>query len=154
MAYCVEKFSLNAGEYIRRSYFRGSVFRRYPITPRNRPLGCPQAGISCTFLSLGINHLAIRRKFWAVAASKNSSCAPESPRSRKRSSFKIRFRCANSISTFFRSQRDCRYSGVVAMARATFRSASWMLRAILRVGVLGQHWRFCSQVLQSDWLDR
>lgn len=41
--------------------------------------------------SLGISHLLIRLRFCAVAASKNSSCAPVSPRRRSRSSFKIRF---------------------------------------------------------------
>jgi hypothetical protein len=44
------------------------------------------------FLLLDINLLAIRRRFCAVAASKNSSCAPLSPRSRSRSSLRIRFR--------------------------------------------------------------
>ena len=40
--------------------------------------------------TLGISHLLIRRRFCAVAASRNSSCAPVSPRSRSRSSFRIR----------------------------------------------------------------
>jgi hypothetical protein len=44
-----------------------------------------------------LSSFAILRKFCAVAASRNSSCAPLSPRKRKRSSFSIRFRCANSI---------------------------------------------------------
>ncbi len=45
-------------------------------------------------------------RFWAVAASRNSSRAPHGPRSRRRSSRRMRFRCANSISTFFRSRRE------------------------------------------------
>jgi hypothetical protein len=53
------------------------------------------------------NHFAIRRRFCAIAASKNSSCAPLGPRSLRRSNLRIRLRCANSTSTFFRSLRDC-----------------------------------------------
>ena len=42
--------------------------------------------------------LASLQRFWAVAASVNSSCAPRGPRSLSRLSLKIRFKCANSIS--------------------------------------------------------
>lgn len=42
-----------------------------------------------------------------------------------------------------------RYSGVVEMARATSRAASWTLRAILRMGVFGQHLCFDGHCLQS-----
>jgi hypothetical protein len=42
--------------------------------------------------------LAILRRFWAVAARRNSSRAPFGPRRRSRSSFRMRLRCANSIS--------------------------------------------------------
>src|ERR1700685_1858675 len=55
----------------------------------------------------GHSRLAIRLRFCAVAASRNSSWAPLRPRNRNRSSFKIRLRCANRTSTFFRSLRDC-----------------------------------------------
>ena len=41
-------------------------------------------------------------RFWAVAANRNSSLAPLGPRRRNRSSLRMRFRCAKSISTFFR----------------------------------------------------
>ena len=61
-------------------------------------------------LPLSASHahsLANLRKFCAAAARVNSSCAPDGPRSLKRSSFKIRLRWANSISTFFRCLRDC-----------------------------------------------
>lgn len=102
----------------------------------------------------GINHFAIRRRFWAVAAIKNSSCAPLSPRSRSRSSFMMRLRCANSISTFLRSLRDWLYCGDCAMDRAISRAPSWMLRAIFRNGVLGQQRSFVSQAMQSAWLAR
>ncbi|OES52509.1 hypothetical protein A7R78_33335 [Pseudomonas aeruginosa] len=66
----------------------------------------------------------------------------------------IRLRWANSISTFFRSQRETRYSGVLAMRLATSRAASWILRTIFRFGVLGQHFAFSGQVVQSVWLER
>jgi hypothetical protein len=42
--------------------------------------------------------------FWAVAARWNSSRAPQGPRSRNRSSFRMRWRWANSISTFLLGQ--------------------------------------------------
>ena len=54
---------------------------------------------------LGIS-LASLRRFWAVAARWNSSRAPFGPRNRSRSSFRMRLRWANSISTFFRWQRE------------------------------------------------
>ncbi len=50
--------------------------------------------------------LAILRRFWAVAARRNSSLAPFGPRRRNRSGLRIRLRWANSISTFFRCRRD------------------------------------------------
>jgi hypothetical protein len=50
--------------------------------------------------------LASLRRFWAVAARWNSSRAPFGPRNRNRSSFRMRFRCANSISTFFLSRLE------------------------------------------------
>ena len=58
--------------------------------------------------TLGHRRLARRRKFCAIAASRNSSRAPVMPRKRNRSIFRIRLRCAKSISTFLRSRRDCR----------------------------------------------
>jgi hypothetical protein len=48
----------------------------------------------------GISMASLRR-FWAVAARRNSSCAPFGPRNRNRSSLRMRLRWANSISTFF-----------------------------------------------------
>jgi len=73
-----------------------------------------QAGIGC---DIGIN-LASFRRFWAVAARRNSSRAPFGPRSRSRSSLRMRLRWANNISTFLRSRRDARPSQELAMARA------------------------------------
>src|SRR5215468_11274751 len=58
---------------------------------------------------IGIS-LAILRRFWAVAARMNSSRAPFGPLSRKRSSLRMRLRCANSISIFLRSRREVRPS--------------------------------------------
>jgi hypothetical protein len=55
-------------------------------------------------IGIGIS-LASFRRFWAVAARWNSSRAPFDPRNRSRSSFRMRLRCANSISTFLRWQR-------------------------------------------------
>lgn len=55
----------------------------------------------------GASQRAILRRFCAAAAIKNSSRAPLMPRSRSRSSFNMRFRWANSISTFFRCLCDC-----------------------------------------------
>ena len=45
-------------------------------------------------------------------------------RSRSRSSFRMRLRCANSISTFLRSLRDARPSFEFAMSRAICRAPS------------------------------
>lgn len=68
--------------------------------------------------------LAMRLRFWAVAVIRNSSFAPESPRNRNRSTFRIRFMCANSISTRLRCRRVRRYAGVFRTARATSRAGS------------------------------
>jgi hypothetical protein len=47
--------------------------------------------------------LASFRRFWAVAARRNSSRAPHGPLSRSRSSPRMRLRWAKSISTFLRA---------------------------------------------------
>src|SRR2546422_8269326 len=60
------------------------------------------------------SNLARRRRFCAMAASVNSSCAPHGPRSRRRPSFRMRLRWANSISTRLRSRRDCSKAWVLA----------------------------------------
>src|SRR6266513_6333962 len=49
-------------------------------------------------VGIGISMASLRR-FWAVAARWSSSRAPFGPRNRSRSSFKMRLRWANSIST-------------------------------------------------------
>ncbi len=93
--------------------------------------------------------LASRRRFCAMAASVNSSCAPRGPRNRRRPSFRMRLRWANSISTRFRSRHDCSKASVLASARATSRASSWMLRGILRSGAFGQHLDLSGQGPQS-----
>ena len=93
--------------------------------------------------------IARRRRFWTVAAKVNSSLAPLSPRRRNRSNLRMVFRCANSISTFLRSQRDRWYCSVVAICLAVSRAASCTLRTILRIGVFGQQRGFIGQFAQS-----
>ena len=66
----------------------------------------------------------------------------------------MRFKCANSISTFFRCLRDRAYRGVFDSCRATSRADSLSWRAILRIGVFGQHCIFNGQPLQSFALAR
>ena len=51
-------------------------------------------------------------RFWAVAVRRNSSLAPFGPLRRKRLRRRIRLRCANSISTFFRRRQASTYCGV------------------------------------------
>src|SRR6187399_1263901 len=75
------------------------------LAPLDVTDGClaPQEGAGRG--DIGIS-LAILRRFWAVAARRNSSLAPFGPRRRRRSSFRMRLRCANNISTFFRCLRE------------------------------------------------
>ena len=74
-------------------------------------------------ICIGIS-FAILRRFWAVAARTNSSRAPFGPRKRKRSSLRMRLRCANSISIFLRSRREVRPSHDLAIWRAMSRAPS------------------------------
>ena len=85
---------------------------------------------------------ASRRRFWAIAARTNSSWAPRGPRSRSRPSFRMRLRCANRISIFLRSRRDCSKSSVPTNDRATSRACSWISRGILRDGSFWAALRF------------
>src|SRR6056297_534350 len=68
--------------------------------------------------------LASFLRFWAVAARRKSSFAPHGPRNRSRPSPRMRLRCANSISTFFRSFIEISYWRVLAISRATWRASS------------------------------
>jgi hypothetical protein len=74
-----------------------------------------------------------------MAARTNSSWAPRGPRSRSRPSLRMRFKCANRISIFLRSRRDCSKPSVPANDRETSRACSWTPRGILRDGSFGQH---------------
>ena len=89
--------------------------------------------------------MASLRRFWAVAASRNSSFAPHGPRNRNRPSPRMRLRCAKSISTFFLSRIEIAYCLVFAISRATCRASSWSSRVILRASAFGQHFIFDGQ---------
>src|SRR6056297_3320320 len=96
--------------------------------------------------------LASFRRFWAVAARRNSSFAPHGPRNRRRPRPRMRLRWANSISTFLRSFIEMSYWRVLAMSRATWRASSCSSRVILRASALGQlfgfRWVGLTDVLQ------
>jgi hypothetical protein len=62
---------------------------------------------------------------------------PRGPRNRSRSSLRMRLRCANRISIFFRSRRNCSKPSVPPKERATSRARSRISRGILRDGSLG-----------------
>jgi hypothetical protein len=89
-----------------------------------------------------------------MAARTNSSCAPRGPRSRSLSSRRMRFKCANRISIFLRSRRDCSKLSVLANDRATSRARSWISRGILRNGSFGQHCGLSGHISQSSLLAR
>jgi hypothetical protein len=89
------------------------------------------------------------RKFCAMAANVNSNWAPLGPRRRNRLSRRMRFRCANSISTFLRSRRDCANASVLARARAMSRAASFTSRTIRRTGMFGQHFSLSGHARHS-----
>ncbi len=76
--------------------------------------------------------LASLLRFCAVAVGRTSSLTPLKPRSRNRSSLRTRFMCANRISTFLRSRRDCSKASVLAKARTRSRTSSSRSRVILR----------------------
>jgi hypothetical protein len=74
---------------------------------------------------------------------------PLKPRSRNRSSLRIRFICANRISIFLRSRRDCWKASVSAKGRTRSRTSSLRSRVILRT-VAVVHFGFsehCEQTL-------
>ena len=78
--------------------------------------------------------LTSRLRFCAVAVSSTSSLAPLRPRSRSRSSPRMRFIWANRISTFLRSRRDCWKASVFANARTLSRTSSLRSRVTLQCG--------------------
>jgi len=71
-----------------------------------------------------------------------SSRAPHRPRNRRRSSVRMRLRCAKSISTALRSRRETSQSFSLRSARVRSRAPSWMDRMTLRAGWPGQHCSF------------
>ena len=54
----------------------------------------------------------------------------------------MRFKCANRISIFLRSCRDCSKLSVSVSDRAMYRACSWISRGILRDGFLWAALRF------------
>jgi hypothetical protein len=92
--------------------------------------------------------LAARRRFCAVAVSSTSSLTPLNPRKQSRSSLRMRFMCANLISTFLRSRRDCWKASVLARARTWSRTSSSMSRETLRAFAV-VHRDLNSHLLQS-----
>src|SRR5215210_9525774 len=93
-------------------------------------------------------NLASRLRFCAVAVSSTSSLAPLKPRSRSRSSLRMRFICANRISTFLRSLLDCWKASVLANARTRSRISSLRSRVTLRT-IAVVHFGFSEQIEQS-----
>ena len=66
----------------------------------------------------------------------------------------MRFKCANRISIFLRSFRDCSKPSELASKRAASRACSWMSRGILRDGFFGQHFGLSGHTSQSSLLAR
>ena len=92
-----------------------------------------------------VTSLARRLRFWAMAASTNSSCAPRGPRRRSRPSRRMRFRCANLISMRLRSRRDCSKASVrQAIGRHRGRAHGYCEESC-GPGSLGQHRAFSGQ---------
>src|SRR3954470_8647974 len=92
------------------------------------------AELGCRFQAAWVAELGVLAtsfasflRFWAVTASTNSVLTPRGPLSRSRSSRRIRFRCAKSISTFLRSRRDRSKAGV--SARDLAKCASTLVEA-------------------------
>ena len=98
-------------------------------------------------------NLASLLRFCAVAVSNTSSLAPLKPRSRRRSSLRMRFICANLTSTFLRSRHESWKASVLARARTCSRTSSSMSRETLRAGAV-VHLGLSLQIEQSFVLAR
>lgn len=94
--------------------------------------------------------VASRLGFCAIAARTNSSWAPRGRRSRRRPSFRMRFRWANRISIFLRSRRDFSKLFGADERSGNVSACSWMSRGILRDGSFGQHWGLSGHTSQSS----
>jgi hypothetical protein len=117
------KTAPDRGEFLKAIYYARSMWRRalclIGIDTHNAYAAqAPAAGGGRTI------SLASRRRFWAMAASVNSSCAPRGPRSRRRPSLRMRFKCANNISMRFLPLRDCSNASGLANTLATSRASS------------------------------
>ena len=84
---------------------------RQPVQPRTG-FQLARAGVG-----VGIS-LASFLRFCAVVARRNSSRAPFGPRSLSRSRRRMRFRCANRLSTFLRCRRETRPALLCPLWRA------------------------------------
>jgi hypothetical protein len=126
---------------------RGAVRREGVADRRLTSAYARQASASCG--GERQRSLASRLRFCAVAVSNTSSVAPLKPRSRSRSSFKMRFICANrTSSTFLRSRRDRWKASVLASARTWSRTSSLTSRVTLRATDV-VHLGFNAQIEQS-----
>jgi hypothetical protein len=105
---CVEKLYDSATALRLEAFFQGL---RADALARGGRVAASSAAYAATASIDGAagRNRARRRRFRAVAASRNSSLAPHGPRSRKRPSLKLRLRWANSISTFFRRASDLKF---------------------------------------------
>ena len=124
--------------------------QKVAINVEHERLSCQALRVCCCAGKI----FASLRRFWAVAASMNSSFAPHGPRNRNRPSPRMRLRWAKSISIFFRSRIEIAYCLVFAISRATCRASSCSSRVILRASAFGQHFIFDGhawQVCFSAW---
>jgi len=72
------------------------------VSVRSFGLFAQNTGDTCAAGGPVPRYVAMRLRFCAVAVRRNSSLAPLKPRNRRRSIFRMRFMCANSISTCLR----------------------------------------------------
>jgi hypothetical protein len=71
----------------------GALTRWYQHMGHNSTLPDAHAKHMAAFGGGRATSFASRRRFWAMAASVNSSCAPRGPRNRRRPSLRMRLRC-------------------------------------------------------------
>jgi hypothetical protein len=66
----------------------------------------------------------------------------------------MRLRCANSISIFLRSRRECANASVLARSRVTSRAASLTSRTTRHAGIFGQHFALSGHARHSGLAGR
>ena len=115
---------------------------------------------------VGLDHIAILvlavcglsfasfLRFWAMAASVNSSCAPKGPRSLSRPRLNMRLRWAKSISTFLRLAWAFGLTSDFNPSRAKSRASSCSSRGIVRTFVFGQQFGFDGHMSHTYLLAR